>query len=46
MPALVSGIKSIMESILPLSETKGVPLAVAVSSGDNWGEVEKLTANN
>lgn len=31
----------IMESVLPLSETKGVALAVECEVGKNWGEVKK-----
>ena len=39
---LVKGIQNIMEHILPLSETKEVPIAVSASSGKNWGTVEKI----
>ena len=39
---LVPEIKKIMESILPLSETAGVPFAATASAGKNWGEAERL----
>jgi len=35
-------IKHIMEGVLPLEDTSDVPLAVDVSLGKNWGEMEKL----
>ncbi|MDP2650090.1 MAG: DNA polymerase, partial [bacterium] len=35
-------IDKIMESILPPSKTRGVPLLVEVSAGKNWGEMERL----
>jgi DNA polymerase-1 len=36
-------IKKIMESILPLSKTHGVPLSVEVSVGKNWGEMKNFS---
>jgi DNA polymerase-1 len=35
-------IKKIMENVLPPSETKGVPVVVDVSAGENWGQMEKM----
>jgi len=35
-------IKEIMENILSLVETKGVPIIADVSVGDNWGNMRKL----
>lgn len=35
-------IKKIMESILPISDTKGVPIITDISMGDTWGNLEKL----
>jgi len=35
-------IKDIMENILSLVETKGVPIIADVSVGDNWGNMRKL----
>lgn len=35
-------IQKIMEEVLPLEETNGVPLKVDGAVGDNWGEAEKL----
>lgn len=35
-------IRSTMESVLPLTETRGVPLKVDVGVGKNWGEMESL----
>lgn len=39
--AVSEKIKEIMESVLPLADTKGVPMIVDVSHGPNWGEMEK-----
>jgi DNA polymerase-1 len=36
-------IRRIMESVMTLEETKGVPLSVDVSLGDNWMELEKIS---
>lgn len=36
-------IRKIMENVVPLSETKGVPLTVEVSAGPNWGELKKIS---
>ncbi len=35
-------IKKLMEHVVPLNETKGVPIVVDVAIGDNWGEMKKL----
>lgn len=35
-------IKRIMENVVSLKETDGVPLIANASVGDNWGELEKL----
>lgn len=35
-------IKEIMENVLSLSETKGVPIVADVSIGDNWGMMKKF----
>ncbi len=32
----------IMEHMIPLSETKGVPLRVEVKVGNNWDEMKKI----
>ncbi|OHA17130.1 MAG: hypothetical protein A3H57_03735 [Candidatus Taylorbacteria bacterium RIFCSPLOWO2_02_FULL_43_11] len=39
---VVPEIKEIMENVLPLSETRGVPIKTDVSVGKNWGEMEKM----
>ncbi|MEO6536373.1 MAG: DNA polymerase [Candidatus Paceibacterota bacterium] len=39
---LAEKIKSIMESVLPESETKGVPILAQAKSGINWGSMEPL----
>ena len=36
-------IKEIMENVLPLVETKDMPIVVDISVGDNWGNMEKLS---
>ena len=38
---IVSNIIEIMENVLTKKETKGIPLSVAVSVGENWGEMER-----
>ncbi|MFA6338577.1 MAG: DNA polymerase [Candidatus Paceibacterota bacterium] len=35
-------IKKIMENVLPLKKTKGVPIFTEGKIGDNWGEMEKI----
>ncbi len=35
-------IKEIMENVLPLKETIGVPIVVDAKVGDNWGEMRKV----
>lgn len=35
-------IRTIMEEVMSLDDTKGVPLKVDVSVGKNWGEMEKV----
>lgn len=40
--AVSDKIKEIMESVMSLKETKGVPLVVVASSGDNWGNLKEL----
>ncbi len=35
-------IKKIMESILPLEETRGVPLITTMKKGPNWGSMETV----
>ncbi|HEY4496438.1 MAG TPA: DNA polymerase [Candidatus Paceibacterota bacterium] len=35
-------IKEIMESVLPLAETKEVPIVVDMLAGDNWSNIRKL----
>jgi len=35
-------IKHIMESVLPKSETNGVPITALAKSGPNWGEMQPL----
>jgi DNA polymerase-1 len=34
--------KRIMESVLTIEETKGVPIIADASCGPNWGEMEKF----
>jgi len=33
-------IKKIMEEVLPLEETQGVPIIVNASAGNNWGNLK------
>jgi DNA polymerase-1 len=40
-PAAVALVRTTMEQVLPLKETRGVPLKVDVGTGSNWGEMEK-----
>ncbi|OHA38339.1 MAG: hypothetical protein A3I97_02370 [Candidatus Taylorbacteria bacterium RIFCSPLOWO2_02_FULL_44_35] len=40
--AVAPKIKEIMENVLPLSETKEVPIVADVSVGDNWGMMKKF----
>lgn len=40
--ALAKEIKSIMESVLPESETNGVPIIAEAKTGPNWGEMQPL----
>ncbi len=40
-------IKKIMENVLPLDDTKGVPIVVDASVGKNWGDMEnKFRSSN
>jgi len=39
--SLIPEIKRIMESVLPLEKTKGVPLIAEAAVGANWGEMKK-----
>jgi DNA polymerase-1 len=39
---LVPKIKSIMESVLTLKETNGVPVKTEAKIGKNWGEMQKM----
>jgi DNA polymerase-1 len=39
--AIVPELKRIMETVLPLKETQGVPLLAEVKVGSNWDEMEK-----
>jgi DNA polymerase-1 len=39
---LAEKIKTIMESVLPESETKGVPILAQAKSGINWGSLEPI----
>lgn len=41
--AVASAMKEIMESVLTIEETKGVPILVGVSSGKNWGTLSPLS---
>ncbi len=38
--ALGKKIKEIMESVLPSTETRGVPITVAMKSGPDWGSMK------
>ena len=40
--AVAPKIKNIMESVIPTSDTRGVPLIVDMSVGANWGSLSKL----
>ena len=40
--SLTPEIKRIMETIIPLGMTKDIPLSVAASVGDNWGDMKSL----
>lgn len=42
VPSLAATIKGIMESVLPLKETKGVPIITVMKSGDDWGAMHPL----
>ena len=42
LKAVFEGIKENMEHILPEKETHGVPIIVEASSGENWGELQKV----
>ncbi len=35
-------IKEIMEGVLSLEETKGIPIVANAAAGDNWGEMDKI----
>jgi len=39
---VVPEIKKIMENVLPLTETKGVPIGVDVHVGKNWGDMKPM----
>ena len=39
---MVPALRSIMENVLPLKDTAGVKLAVDVSVGENWGDMERV----
>ena len=39
---LAQKIKEVMESVLPLAETNGVPIIAAAKVGKNWGEMQSL----
>lgn len=40
--ALAANIKEIMESVVPLKETKGVPIVTVMKSGDDWGAMHPV----
>ncbi|MDP3661377.1 MAG: DNA polymerase, partial [bacterium] len=40
--ALAPKIKSIMESVLTSEQSRGVPIVVGASAGDNWGEMKEI----
>ncbi len=39
---VIHGIQNIMESILSLKETSGIPICVDVKSGKSWGELKQV----
>ena len=39
---VVGKFKEIMEGVLPMNKTLGVPIIAEVSVGSNWGEMEKI----
>ncbi len=41
---LAPNIKKIMEGVLSTEQSRGVPIVVGASVGDNWGEMEKITS--
>jgi DNA polymerase I-like protein with 3'-5' exonuclease and polymerase domains len=41
VPKIRGKIIEVMEGLIPLSETAGVPLVVSSSVGKNWGEMKK-----
>lgn len=42
VPSVVPKIRAIMEQVVPKEASRGVPILVEASVGDNWGEMEKL----
>jgi len=40
LPKVLPLVRTTMENVLPLEETRGVPLKVDVEVGKNWGEME------
>lgn len=40
--SVARAMKDIMESVLSVEETKGVPILVGVSVGNNWGDMKKI----
>ncbi len=43
---VVPEIKKIMEDVLTLEESKGVPIVVNGSTGNNWGELERWASSS
>jgi DNA polymerase-1 len=43
LQAVIPLVRTTMENILPLEETRGVPLRVDIETGKNWGEMEIRT---
>ena len=42
MAELAPKIRAVMEGVMTLAETSGVPLVVKASTGKNWGEMEEI----
>lgn len=43
LPALAMNIKEIMETVLPISETRGIPIIAEPKYGKNWADLKPMT---
>jgi len=39
---VIPKIKEIMQNVVPIKESRGVPIVVEASVGESWGEMEKV----